>query len=111
MEYRVQEILLVASHYDTFVLEEDGQLTELLLEEYRHLALSLRFTPHISPTTSATEALHLIESEARNFQMVVASPRLPDMNVGEFAQRVKELRPDISLWTSYSFGKGTSKHW
>jgi CheY-like chemotaxis protein len=97
MEFRVQEVLLVASHYDTFVLEEDGQLTELLLEEYRHLALSLRFTPHISPTTSATEALHLIESEARNFQMVVASPRLPDMNVGEFARRVKELRPDISF--------------
>jgi hypothetical protein len=97
MEFRVQEILLVASQYDTFVLEEDGQLTELLLEEYRHLALSLRFTPHISPTTSATEALHLIETEARKFQMVVASPRLPDIEVGEFARRVKELRPDISF--------------
>ena len=97
MEFRVQEILLVASHYDTFVLEEDGQLTEMLLEEYHNLALSLRFTPHISPAVNGTEALALLENEARKFQMVVASPRLHDMEVGEFARRVKELRPDISF--------------
>jgi hypothetical protein len=97
MEFRVQEILLVASHYDTFVLEEDGQLTEMLLEEYHNLALSLRFTPHISPAVSGAEALYQLENEVRNFQMVVASPRLNDMEVGEFARRVKELRPDISF--------------
>ena len=97
MEFRVQEILLVASHYDTFVLEEDGQLTEMLLEEYHNLALSLRFTPHISPAVSGAEALYQLEHEVRNFQMVVASPRLTDMEVGEFARRVKELRPDISF--------------
>ena len=97
MEFRVQEILLVASHYDTFVLEEDGQLTEMLLEEYHNLALSLRFTPHISPAVSGAEALYQLEHEVRNFQMVVASPRLTDMEVGEFARRAKELRPDISF--------------
>ncbi len=97
MEFRVQEILLVASRYDTFVLEEDGQLTELLLEEYHNLALSLRFTPHISPVTSASEALELLQGDARNFQMIVASPRLPDMQVGDLARRAKELRPDIAF--------------
>ena len=33
---------LVASHYDAFVLEEDGQLTELIFEEYRNLDLNLQ---------------------------------------------------------------------
>ena len=97
MEFRVQEILLVASHYDTFVLEEEGQLTELLLEEYRSLALNLRFTPHFTGATSGAEALRLLEQEERSFEMVVASPRLPDMDVGEFARHVKQSRPELSV--------------
>ena len=34
MLYRVHEILLVASPYDAFILEEDGRLTEQILHEY-----------------------------------------------------------------------------
>ncbi len=37
MPYRVTEILLVASEYDGFVLEEDGGLTERLISEYNTL--------------------------------------------------------------------------
>jgi CheY-like chemotaxis protein len=97
MEFRVQEILLVASQYDTFVLEEDGQLTELLLEEYRSLALNLRYTPHFSPATTGSEALRLIREEDRGFDMVVVSPRLSDMEAGEFAQQVKKINPDLAV--------------
>ena len=32
MQFRIIEILLVASPYDSFILEEDGQLTELVIE-------------------------------------------------------------------------------
>ena len=97
MEFRVQEILLVASHYDTFVLEEDGQLTERLLEEYRSLALSLRFTPHISPVTTGAEALRRIKSGDRSYEMVVVSPRLTDMDVRDFARESKRVRPDLAV--------------
>jgi DNA-binding NarL/FixJ family response regulator len=97
MEFRVQEILLVASQYDTFVLEEDGQLTELLLEEYRSLALNLRYTPHFSPATTGAEALQLIREADRGFDMVVVSPRLNDMEVGQFAHEVKSIDPDLSV--------------
>ena len=34
MSHRVHEILLVASPYDAFILEEDGNLTEQILTEY-----------------------------------------------------------------------------
>jgi CheY-like chemotaxis protein len=97
MEFRVQEILLVASHYDTFVLEEDGQLTELLLEEYRSLSLNLRYTPHFSHATSGAEALQLMEESDRSFDMVVVSPRLVDMDVGEFARQVKDSQCEIPV--------------
>ena len=42
MPHRVHEILLVASPYDAYILEEDGQLTEQILTEsvsYTHLTL------------------------------------------------------------------------
>ncbi len=50
MKHRVLEILLVASHYDFFVLEEDGQLTELVIEEYRNLDLNLSICAQIHPS-------------------------------------------------------------
>ena len=34
MQYRIHEILLIASPYDAFILEEDGQLTQQILNEY-----------------------------------------------------------------------------
>ena len=34
MPYRVREVLLVASPYDAFTLEEDGLLTEQVFLEY-----------------------------------------------------------------------------
>ena len=34
MPNRIHEILLVASPYDAFILEQDGHLTEQILTEY-----------------------------------------------------------------------------
>ena len=33
MQYRIHEILLIASPYDAFILEQDGNLTEQILTE------------------------------------------------------------------------------
>jgi hypothetical protein len=37
MPYRVREVLLVASRYDSFILEEEGQVDELIFKEYERL--------------------------------------------------------------------------
>ena len=39
MPFRVQDILLVASLYDSFILREDGRLNELLIGESLELQL------------------------------------------------------------------------
>jgi len=95
MSYRVREILLVASHYDAFVLEEDGQLTELIFEEYRNLDLNLRFAPRFTRAADGAKALELLEK--RSFDMVVASPRLADLAVEEFAHQVKQHNPEVPV--------------
>ncbi len=87
MKHRIIEILLVASHYDAFILEEDGQLTELVIEEYRNLDLNLRFAPRFTRANSAAEALDLLHE--RSFDMVITTPRLPDKPIAELVRTVK----------------------
>jgi len=95
MGFRVLEILLVASPYDAFVLEEDGQLSELIFEEYRNLDLNLRYAPRLSHSSDAESALELLAD--RPFDMVVLTPRLPGISVEEFAREVKIIHPEVTV--------------
>jgi hypothetical protein len=94
MPYRVQEVLLVASLYDAFTLEEGGRLTEMLLGEYRELNLS--FPPHVTRASTGEEALGLLE--ARRYDLVITMSRLGDMEAGELAARARELHDDIPVY-------------
>ena len=80
MPNRVQEILLVASMYDAFTLEEGGRLTELLLSEYRELNLS--FAPRITKASSGREAIELGALD------IIEKPA--DLNI--LTQKIEEAR-------------------
>jgi CheY-like chemotaxis protein len=95
MAYRVTEVLLVAAEYDAFVLEEDGQLTELVFEKYRDLDLNLRYTPHFTRVDTSAEALRLLS--AKPFDLVITTPRLPDADLPAFCRRVKAEHGDIPV--------------
>jgi len=95
MKHRVLEILLVASHYDAFVLEEDGQLTELVIEEFRNLELNLRYAPRFTRAADAASAFAILGE--RSFDMVVTTPRLPDMSVANFLRRFKDGHPELPV--------------
>jgi hypothetical protein len=95
MPYRVFEILLVATTYDAFILEEDGQLNELLVQEIRDLGINLRGTPRIVTVTSGREGLGLLAGQS--FDMVVTTARLADMTLEDFAREAKELVPRLPV--------------
>ena len=59
MQFRVHEILLVASPYDAFILEQDGRLSEQILTEFKGMNLS--YAPRIWNAHTAKEALQMIE--------------------------------------------------
>ncbi len=105
MPFRVQEILLVASMYDAFTLEEGGRLTEVLLSEYRELNLS--FPPHVTRASTGEEALLLMET--RTFDMVITMSRLGDMDATQMATRMKELKPDLPIF-NLSFNPRELQH-
>ncbi|MHA1449373.1 MAG: PEP/pyruvate-binding domain-containing protein [Candidatus Hodarchaeales archaeon] len=87
MEKRINRVLLVASHYDSFILEEDGQLSDQIFEQFHNL--NLRTRPRIKSVTSTDEALKLIESEP--FDLVITMRRLGDIDPFSFGQNVKKI--------------------
>jgi CheY-like chemotaxis protein len=95
MPYSVQQILLVTSRYDSFLLEEEGQLAELLAREYRNLELHIRPVPRFVRAESAEAALELPATVP--FDMVVTTTRLPDMELATFGQRLKAAYPGLPL--------------
>jgi len=93
MPYRIRSILLVASVYDSFTLEEAGRLTELILTEYRDLNLSV--APLMARATSGREALELIDK--REFDLIFAMTRIGEMKIVEFAREAKKRRPGVPV--------------
>ena len=93
MAFRVHEVLLVASLYDLFILEEDGQLSESLDAEFYERKLS--FAPRITLAATADEALALLE--ARPIDLVITMARLGGMEVRQFSERVKARFPGLPV--------------
>src|SRR5512140_577121 len=85
MPFRVHDILLVSSLYDSFILREDGRLNELLLKE--SLDLHLQNVPGISHVSSGSEALELARLQPR-FNLIVTNVQVGDMNAAELAAQV-----------------------
>jgi CheY-like chemotaxis protein len=94
MPFRVQNILLVSSLYDSFILREDGRLSELLLGE--SLELNLQQIPGITHVTSAAEALERVRSQPR-FNLIVTNLRVSDMDAAQLAYEVKRQGLDIPV--------------
>lgn len=86
-QHRIENILLVSSVYDSFILAEDGQLGERILSEF--LDLSFRHSPGIRRVSSGAEALDLAVAEPR-FNLIITSMHVGDMDALALARRVKE---------------------
>ena len=94
MPFRVHDILLVSSLYDSFILREDGRLNELLIKE--SLDLHLQNVPGISHVSSGREALELARSQPR-FNLIVSNLQVGDMNAAELAALVKQAGLDVPV--------------
>ena len=94
MPFRVQDILLVSSLYDSFILREDGRLNELLIGE--SLELDLQQIPGITHVSTGSEALKMARSQPR-FNLIVTNLQVGDMDAAELARHVKEAGLDVPV--------------
>ena len=94
MSRRVEDIILVSSLYDTFILQEDGQLSELILSEF--LELNLHHTTGLTHVPSGEEAIALAKSQSR-FNLIITAVNVGDMDAVELARRVREEGLEIPV--------------
>ncbi len=94
MPFRVQDILLVSSLYDSFILREDGRLNELLIGE--SLELNLQQIPGIAHVSSGAEALAMAKAQPR-FNLIVTNLDVGDMDAAQLAREVKAAGLNIPV--------------
>jgi len=93
MSNKVFEILLVASPYDAYILEEDGSLASKIINEYRGLNLSR--PPRITQAATAARAMDMLAQ--KQFHLVIAMPHLDDMDVFDLGLQVKRAHADLPV--------------
>src|SRR5467141_2373295 len=94
MPFKVHNILLVSSLYDSFILREDGRLNELLIDE--SLELNLQQIPGITHVSSCAEALDLAGSNPQ-FNLIVTNLAVGDMNAAQLASEVRSAGLDVPV--------------
>jgi CheY-like chemotaxis protein len=92
--HRVWDILLVSRPYDSFVLEEGGQLAERVFGEFRNL--DLHYAPGLTTVATGAEALALVREQPR-FNLVISALQLADMNGAELARAVRAAGLEVPV--------------
>ena len=93
MPFKVHNILLVSSLYDSFILREDGRLNELLIDQ--SLDLNLQQIPGITHVSSCAEAAALARTQ--QFNLIVTNLAVGDMNAAQLANEVKQAGLDVPV--------------
>ncbi len=93
MPFKIRDILLVASLYDAFILEEDRGLSEQIFGEY--LSLGISSPPRVKLVPSTEKALN--EIKKRRYDLVITMTHLFDSDPVEFGSRIKEIQPDVPV--------------
>ena len=105
MQHRIFNVLLVASPYDAFMMEEDGRVEEQLYNEY--VALNLSSPPRVTRVSTISEAVETMGTKA--FDLVVA---MPGIDIGETFDGVallKERHPNVPVVVLTPFSKEVSR--
>ncbi len=105
MNKRIYNVLLIATKYDAFMLEDDGRVDEQIFNEYT--ALSLRYPPRFTQATTEKEALE--ELENRNFELVICMPNMENRDIFSVAKEIKVHYPNIPIVVLTPFSKEVSK--
>ena len=107
MNKRILNVLLIATKYDAFMLEDDGRIDEQIFNEYT--SLSLRYPPRFTQVSSEKEAMASLNQTHLRFDLVICMPNMDDSDTFGVANRIKELHPDIPIIVLTPFSREVSK--
>ncbi|MBR1630341.1 MAG: phosphoenolpyruvate synthase [Paludibacteraceae bacterium] len=93
MRQRVYDVLLVASKYQVFTIEEDGRIDEQIFNEYT--ALNLRYPPRVTHAYDETEADQLMRE--RKFDLIIFMPGGQNEDPFSWPRHIKQQNPTLPL--------------
>lgn len=105
MQKRIFNVLLIASPYDAFMMEEDGRVEEQLYMEY--VALNLSSPPRVTLVSRVSEAMDVMAQ--KHFDIVIAMPGPDVSDTFAGARLIKEKYPDIPFIVLTPFSKEVSR--
>ncbi|MDD4822530.1 MAG: PEP/pyruvate-binding domain-containing protein [Bacteroidales bacterium] len=105
MTKRIFNVLLIASRYDAFMLEDDGRVDELIFNEYT--SLNLRYPPRFFQVTSEEEAMHQLDD--RTFDLVICMPSGLKDDSFAMVKRIKGFYPYVPIVVLTPFSREVSQ--
>lgn len=105
MNKRIYNVLLVATKYDSFMLEDDGRIDEQIFNEY--MSLNLRYPPRFTQVSSDADALR--ELEENHYELVIQMPNMDDVDMFSLARTIKSHHEDIPFVVLTPFSREVSK--
>ena len=105
MQKRIFNVLLIASTYDAFMMEEDGRVEEQLYFEY--ISLNLSSPPRVTRVLNSAEAIEVMAS--KSFDLVIMMPGNDITETFSGARRIKDLHPEQPIIVLTPFSKEVSR--
>ncbi len=105
MQQRIFNVLLIASPYDAFMMEEDGRVDEQLYFEY--VSLNLSSPPRITRVSHVNRAFEALAS--KRFDLIIAMPGSDISETFIVAKEIKKCYPDIPFIVLTPFSKEVSR--
>lgn len=105
MNKRIYNVLLVATKYDSFMLEDDGRIDEQIFNEY--MSLNLRYPPRFTQVSSEVDVMK--ELEENHYELIIQMPNMDDLDMFALAHTIKAKYTDIPFVVLTPFSREVSK--
>ncbi|MDO4511825.1 MAG: PEP/pyruvate-binding domain-containing protein [Bacteroidales bacterium] len=105
MRQRITNVLLIASTYDAFMMEEDGRVEEQIFFEY--MSLNLSSPPRVTRVPNFDEAFEAIRE--KEFDLIIAMPGVDVSETFVKAKDFKRLRPQVPFVVLTPFSREVSR--
>lgn len=105
MNKRIYNVLLIATKYDSFILEDDGRIDEQIFNEYT--SLNLNYPPRFTQVVTEEEAL--LELENNHYELIIQMPNMDETEMFSTAKHIKATYNDIPFVVLTPFSREVTK--
>lgn len=105
MQERIYNVLLIASDYDAFMLEEDGRVEEQIFMEY--VSLNLSSPPRVTRVRDYASAVAALDKQ--QFNLIIAMPGVDLSETFTKAVEIKHSHPDVPFVVLTPFSREVSR--